>query len=109
MTHISASDRVVTLINVFTVAPENQERLIELLTRATEDSVQYATGFVSASLHRSTDGTKVTMYAQWSSTEDYQAMRGDPQASPYLAEALTIATFEPSMYKVVKTFEPANR
>jgi hypothetical protein len=29
----------VTLINVFTVEPANQQRLVELLTRATEDSV----------------------------------------------------------------------
>jgi xanthine dehydrogenase YagR molybdenum-binding subunit len=27
---------------------------------------------------RSTDGTKVTMYAQWRSIDDYQAMRQDP-------------------------------
>jgi quinol monooxygenase YgiN len=108
MTHISINNRVVTLINVFTVDPENQERLVELLTSATEVSVRYAPGFISSSLHRSTDGTKVTMYAQWRSAEDYQAMRNDPKPLPYLQEALTIATFEPGMYEVVKTFEPSN-
>ncbi|MBB6731197.1 antibiotic biosynthesis monooxygenase family protein [Cohnella zeiphila] len=107
MTDISASHRVVTLINVFTVAPENQERLIELLTQATEVSVRYAPGFVSCSLHRSMDGTKVTMYAQWRSAEDYEAMRKDPRPLPFLQEALTIAKFEPGMYEVVQTFEPA--
>jgi quinol monooxygenase YgiN len=106
MTHISANTDIVTLINVFTVEPVNQERLIELLTQATEVSVRYATGFISSSLHRSLDGTKVTMYAQWRSAEDYQAMRNDPKPLPYLQEAMTIATFEPGMYAVVKTFEP---
>lgn len=47
------------------------------------------------------------MYAQWRSVEDYQAMRNDPRPLPFLEEALTIATFEPGMYEVVKTFEPA--
>ncbi|WP_274654656.1 antibiotic biosynthesis monooxygenase family protein [Paenibacillus humicola] len=108
MTHISMNNHVVTLINVFTVDPQNQERLVELLTTATEVSVRHASGFISCSLHRSTDGTKVTMYAQWRSAEDYQAMRNDPKPLPYLQEALTIATFEPGMYEVVKTFEPAN-
>ncbi|OAS21758.1 antibiotic biosynthesis monooxygenase [Paenibacillus oryzisoli] len=98
---------MVTLINVFTVEPINQDRLIELLTQATEVSVKYAPGFVSSSLHRSLDGTKVTMYAQWRSAEDYQAMRNDPRPLPYLQEAMTFATFEPGMYEVVKTFEPA--
>jgi len=105
---ISANNRVFTLINVFTADPANQERLIELLTRATDVSVRHAPGFISASLHRSTDGTKVTMYAQWRSEEDYQAMRNDPKPLPFLQEALTFAKFEPGMYEVVKTFEPSH-
>jgi quinol monooxygenase YgiN len=107
MPQISARSSVVTLINVFTVEPANQQRLIELLTEATEVSVRQARGFVSASLHRSTDGTKVTMYAQWRSIDDYQAMRQDPTPLPFLQEALTIAKFEPGMYEVVRTFAPA--
>ena len=63
MTTIYAKNDVTTLINVFTVEPANQRRLVELLIEATEVSVRRAPGFVSASLHRSTDGTKVTMYA----------------------------------------------
>lgn len=96
----------VTLINVFTVAPENQQRLIDLLTRATDGLVNRAPGFISATLHRSVDGTKVTMYAQWRSAADYQAMRQDPRPRPFLEEALTFATFEPGMYEVVQTFAP---
>jgi quinol monooxygenase YgiN len=107
MPRISATNDVITLINVFTVEPVNQQRLIELLTEATEAAVRRAPGFVSASLHRSTDGTKVTMYAQWESLEAYQAMRGDPAPLPFLQEALTIATLEPGIYEVVRTFEPA--
>jgi quinol monooxygenase YgiN len=100
---------MVTLINVFTVEPTNQQRLVELLTAATQDSVRFAPGFISARLHRSLDGTKVTMYAQWRSAADYEAMRADPAPLPYLREAMTIATFEPGMYEVVQTFEPAVR
>jgi hypothetical protein len=108
MITISADDHLLTLINVFTVDPANQPRLVELLTRATQGSVARAHGFVSASLHRSTDGTKVTMYAQWRTPEDYEAMRADPGPLPFLQEALTIATFEPGMYEVVETFAPQN-
>lgn len=107
MTTISAKSDEMTLINMFTVEPANQRRLVELLTEATEVSVRRAPGFVSASLHRSTDGTKVTMYAQWRSIDDYQAMRQDPAPLPFLQEALTIAKFEPGVYEVVRTFTPA--
>jgi len=106
MTGISESTAGIVLINVFTVEPQSQGRLIDLLTRSTEGSVDRATGFISATLHRSLDGTKVTMYSRWRSVEDYQAMRRDPGPAPFLAEALTIARFEPAMYEVVKQFRP---
>jgi quinol monooxygenase YgiN len=107
MNQTSDKKDVVTLINVFTVEPANQQRLVDLLSRATEGSVNRAPGFISSTLHRSIDGTKVTMYAQWRSAEDYQAMRQDPGSLPLLQEALTIATFEPGMYEIVQTFGPA--
>ena len=106
MITISSKANLITLINVFTVEPENQRRLVELLTVATESSVGQAPGFVSARLHRSIDGTKVTMYAQWGSIDDYQAMRRNPLALPFFQEALMIARFEPGVYEVVRTFAP---
>jgi quinol monooxygenase YgiN len=102
------SSKPLTVINVFTVEPARQQQLIELLTRATDESVRHALGFISARLHRSLDGTKVTMYAQWRSKEDYQAMREAPAPLPYLEQALAIAKFEPGMYEVVQAFLPSN-
>ena len=104
MTTISRDHNLITLINVFTVEPANQQQLLELLARATETSVKHVPGFISAALHRSLDGTKVTMYAQWRSIEDYQAMRENSSSSPYLPQALAIARFEPGVYEVFETF-----
>jgi quinol monooxygenase YgiN len=106
MTTISKDTKLVTFINVFTVEPANQQRLVELLAQVTKTSVRHALGFVSSALHRSLDGTKVTMHAQWRTIEDYQAMRKDRAPLPYLQEALTIAKFEPGMYEVVESFSP---
>src|SRR5437868_9931515 len=102
MTTISRDVKLITLINVFTVEPANQRRLVELLARATETSVRHAPGFVSASLHRGLDGTKVTMYAQWRTIEDYEAMRRAPRPEPFLEQALSISRFEPGMYEVLE-------
>jgi hypothetical protein len=106
MTTISKDDKLITFINVFKVQPRDQRRLVELLEKITDASVRHAPGFVSSSLHRSFDGTKVTMYAQWRSMEEYEAMRLDPIPGPYLKEALTFATFEPGAYEVVDSFFP---
>ena len=100
---------MIILINVFTVDPTDQHQLLELLARATDEFVSRAPGFVSSTLHRSLDGTKVTMYAQWHSAEAYEAMRRDPGPLPFLEESLTIAKFEPGMYEIVRTFSPTDR
>jgi quinol monooxygenase YgiN len=108
MATISKSNNLVTIINVFTVAPANQQQLLDLLARATETSVRHMPGFISASLHRSLDGTKVAMYAQWRSVEDYQAMRENPAPQPYLQQALAVAKFEPGIYEVVECYSAAD-
>jgi len=105
MTIINKESKLLTLINVFTVKPANQQKLVDLLGSATETSVKNIPGFISASLHRSLDGTKVTMYAQWESREKYEEMRRNSTASPYLEEALSFAKFEMGAYEIVETFK----
>jgi heme-degrading monooxygenase HmoA len=104
MTQIPTATNGVTFINIFTVKPEDQLRLVELLARVTERFVRHAPGFLSARLHRSLDGKKVAMYAQWRSLEDYEAMRRDPAPAAELREALAFATFEPAAYQVVESY-----
>jgi quinol monooxygenase YgiN len=95
-----------TLINVFTVKPERQQELIALLKEVTERNVRHHKGFISASLHRSLDGGKVTMYAQWASIDDYESMRKDSGSASSLGKALEFATFDPGMYEVAEIFIP---
>jgi quinol monooxygenase YgiN len=101
------TDDSVILINVFTVEPKDQQRLIDILISATGGSVNREPGFISATLHRSLDGTKVAMYAKWKDAGAYAAMRERP-GRPLLAQALQIGKFEPGMYEVVQTFLPSN-
>jgi quinol monooxygenase YgiN len=106
MPTISKGRTPLTLINVFTVAPEKQDELIELLTNVTEHHVRHHKGFISASLHRGIEGKKVTMYAQWASVDDYQSMRQDPGPVPALEQVLKMAVFDPAMYEVAEIFLP---
>lgn len=97
---------MVILINTFTVEPANQRHLLSLLTDVTNDHVRHVPGFIRAILHRSFDGTKVTMYAEWRSKEDYENMRGETGPQPIFEEILSMAKFEPAMYEVVQSFGP---
>jgi len=91
---------VLTLVNVFTVRPENQQKLVDLLVEATDKTMRKLPGFLSASIHRSLDGTKVVNYAQWRSKTDFDAMRQNPAAQPHMAAVAAIATFDPILCEV---------
>jgi ketosteroid isomerase-like protein/quinol monooxygenase YgiN len=65
MNVISKEQRLKTYVNVFTCKPENQQALSEAIRKETEEIVRHMPGFVSANVHCSTDGTRVTNYAQW--------------------------------------------
>ena len=101
MTEIAVDNNVVTLINVFTVRPEQQQRLVNSLIEATEAVMKYQPGFVSANIHKSLDGTRVTNYAQWRSREAFEAMLGNPEANVHMQQAARVAEkFEPHLYQV---------
>ncbi len=76
VTRISQRGGAVTLINVFTVATENQQRLLDVLVEATEPVMRGLPSFVAANLHKSLDGTKVANYTQWRSQEHFGDARG---------------------------------
>src|SRR5438128_2300680 len=50
MTRIFRDQDMVTLINVFTVAPKDQQRLVDLLVEATKEVISKQPGYVSAKL-----------------------------------------------------------
>jgi len=91
----------VVLINVFTVAPELQQTLIDLWQRATDDVMRHMPGFISANLHRSLDGTKVVNYAQWESMEAFNAMRQHPTSGEHVKALAEIGASAPILCEVV--------
>jgi quinol monooxygenase YgiN len=97
---IEKGQPVVTLINVFTVAPEKQDELVRVLVDATEEVMQHLPGFVSASIHRGLDGKEVTNYAQWASREAFEAMQKEPRAQTHMKAAAALGKFEPHLYEV---------
>jgi quinol monooxygenase YgiN len=101
MATIAKDNDVVTLINVFTVAPQEQQRLVDVLVDATQAVMRNQPGFVSANIHRSLDGTRVTNYAQWRSRGAFEAMLQNQEAAEHMGEAAKIAErFEPHLYEV---------
>jgi quinol monooxygenase YgiN len=91
---IRANSGVMTLINVFDVDPENQQKLIELLKEGTESVMSNRTGYISASFHISKDGRRVVNYSQWRSVKDIEAMRQNSDVGSYMQRVAALAKFE---------------
>jgi quinol monooxygenase YgiN len=101
MTTLDAKDPYVTLINTFAVDPQRAEQLLEVLSRATEETMRYLPGFVSANLHLSLDRKHIANYAQWRSRADFEAMLKNPLAQGHMKEAAAIATsYTPILYEL---------
>jgi heme-degrading monooxygenase HmoA len=103
MSTIDKNRKLLTLINVFTVAPDDQAKLVSMLIEATENTMKHLPGFVSANIHRSFDGKRVVNYAQWESMEHFQAMRADPRAVPHMEKIASFTQFDPILCEVIDT------
>jgi antibiotic biosynthesis monooxygenase (ABM) superfamily enzyme len=102
MVNIEANKGVVTQINVFTVAPENQQALIELLIESAE-SVCELPGWMSASIHRSADGTRVVNYAQAENMEAQDRIVASLRTNGFLERNKKLGEAYPGLYEVVYT------
>lgn len=101
---IRVQSGLITQINVFTVPDGGQGALIDYLSKAAEVARE-VDGWISASLHRSLDGTRVVNYAQ-SADEDaarrvvkHLMGRGLIQGNKAYGQA------QPGLYEVVFTLE----
>jgi antibiotic biosynthesis monooxygenase (ABM) superfamily enzyme len=104
MPTINAKTGVVTQINVFTVPPGGQEVLIDFLKEAAQFS-RATPGWISASVHRSRDGTRVVNYAQSENLEAAEHIINRLKEGGWLERNKTLGEAHPGLYDVVFTLE----
>jgi len=93
-TTIAVTKEVTTLINVLTVEPENQKKLIELLRDSTEDVVSRLDGWISTSFIAAKDQRRVVIYSQWRDVASVEAMRSNPDMVAYFPKVAALAAFD---------------
>jgi heme-degrading monooxygenase HmoA len=64
-----------TFINTFRCRPQDQEEVVRINVDIVDQVASRSPGFISASVHRSTDGTRVFNYLQWETAEHLAAMQ----------------------------------
>lgn len=101
--NINTDAKLTTLINVFSVAPADRDRLVALLKEGTEAWISKVPGFVSSSLHVSRDGQRVVIYGQWRSADGIAVMRQRPEMPAYFERIKAIAQMEAITCDVAST------
>lgn len=78
---LSDESNNVALIQVWTTpTPDAQQQLLQIM-KTKMGMFKHLPGFISMSLHPSLDGTRLGVYAQWRSREDFEAaVANNPQA-----------------------------
>ena len=103
MTVIRANAGIITQINVFTIPLDDQQPLIDVLSEAVA-CARKEPGWLSASLHRSLDGTRVVNYAQSDSLAAAKAIIGRLKRAGFLDRNKEYGEAHPGLYEVVATY-----
>jgi len=101
---INAKSNVITQINVFTVREGGQEALIDFLREAAKFA-STTPGWLSASVHRSRDGTRVVNYAQSENLEAAERIIKRLKEGGWLERNKALGEAHPGLYDVVFTLE----
>ncbi|HEV7418881.1 MAG TPA: antibiotic biosynthesis monooxygenase [Mycobacterium sp.] len=104
MPTIKANTQIVTQINVFTVPNGGQQALIDFLIEAATFA-STTPGWISASIHRSIDGTRVVNYAQSESPEAAQRIIERLRKEGWLDRNKSLGKADPGLYEVAFTLE----
>lgn len=94
----------VTQINVFTVESDRQQPLIDYLARAAQVASEVP-GWMSASLHRSVDGTRVVNYAQSEDLDAAQRVIQHLKSRGMLEGNKAFGQAQPGLYEVSFTLD----
>ena len=90
----AVTKQVTTLINILTVEPENQQKLIELLRANTENVVTRLDGWISTSFIAAKNQRHVVIYSQWRDLASMEAMRTNPDMVAYFPRIAALAAFD---------------
>jgi heme-degrading monooxygenase HmoA len=88
----SGANSPLVVINTFTVKPEDQDHLIEVLNRGAMEVMRDLPGFISSSIHHGHGGTKVANYSQWEDRASFDGMLKNKKAQSYVQEISALSS-----------------
>jgi quinol monooxygenase YgiN len=105
MPQITRGAEHATFINTFRCEPSGQDEVVKINIAIIDDVAPAFPGFISAAVHRSTDGTRVFNYLQWESAEHLAAMQRSPAFQAIARRFAGLIEFEPHECEVAHVGE----
>ncbi len=99
---IAEGERVTHLAE-FRMMPVNQPEMVRRTSAELERAMSNSPGLLSATFHRSLDGTRMFNYGQWDSKEAFEAILKQPGFNPEQPYWEGLARNEFHLYNVVHT------
>ncbi len=99
--NINENADYVTFINTFRCRPEDQDEVVRINADLIDQVAMGRPGFISASVHRSSDGTRVFNYLQWETAEDLTNMQESAEFRGIASRFAGKIEFEPHQCEVV--------
>ena len=105
MPQIVSGAEYATFINTFRCDPSSQDEVVRIKVDIADRLAPTFPGFISAAVHRRTDGTRVINYLQWESHEHLAAMQRSPEFQAIARRFAGLIEFEPHECEVVHVSE----
>lgn len=109
MIQIVVGKNLCTVLEIFSVLPEQQSVFIKMLQSFTNSVARHKQGFVASNILKSLDGVRVVNYVQWTNVENYREAQASPEFQTNVeARKDLIKAIDANIYEVVFTNgEPA--
>jgi quinol monooxygenase YgiN len=105
MAEIVSGAEHATFINTFRCDPADQDEVVRINVDIVDQVASRSPGFISASVHRSADGTRVFNYLQWESAGALRAMQRSTEFQAIARRFASLIEFEPHECAVVHVSE----
>jgi quinol monooxygenase YgiN len=98
------SDNYVTMVIRFEVKPEDQAKLVELMSSSVGEVLSRQDGYVTGMILPSDDGTHILNCTTWRDMEAVQATRRNPEAKRFAELMGAISKPHPTAYSQRRDF-----
>ncbi|MEB3220205.1 MAG: antibiotic biosynthesis monooxygenase family protein [Nostocales cyanobacterium 94392] len=97
---LDQTKNVTVVMVIFSVEPSRQQELLDNIMNYGGSLVKHQPGFISSTLHKSTNGQRIVNYTQWKTRQDYETAKSSLGSKT--PEIFTVFPPDVHIYEIVE-------